>query len=377
MAIHSQQHDPASGRADWLPSSFTPGLVSVLIPTHNRADLLPATLESILAQSYPAIELVVVDDGSTDATADVLAAWQARFEQERGWTMTLVQQDNQGAPTARNRAAETAHGQWLKFFDDDDLLAHDVIAAEVAAIRASGADAAYGPHAFFVQSGDNYWVGKASNSSARQFPDTTLHAWVAGWDWALPASMLKRAFAANIGRWNPDLVRGQDLEFKVRMLEQNPSFVHAPSGGVFIRRHTRSVSHNSDPLAYQQMIATLERVERAAQEKIAPAIYRPQLARLWAQRAVWFYQDGAVAAARQCEAKAKALDSTATEATNGIVAKSISRIAGLIGLGLASRYRKFLGRVLLRSVGYRPGNMNKVRELPLSRNTPSTVDLKR
>ena len=77
--------------------------VSVVIPTHNRAQTLPRTLESVWAQTHRPIELILVDDGSTDATPQVVADWAARHEAAPYFVVRSLYQDNAGANAARNR----------------------------------------------------------------------------------------------------------------------------------------------------------------------------------------------------------------------------------------------------------------------------------
>jgi len=89
-------------------------LVSVIIPTYNRAALLTETINSVLAQTYPAVEIIVVDDGSTDNTAEVVAGYGER--------VIYLQQENQGETIARNRGIQVSKGTYLSFLDDDDLI---------------------------------------------------------------------------------------------------------------------------------------------------------------------------------------------------------------------------------------------------------------
>lgn len=87
--------------------------VSVIIPTYNRARLVAEAIESVLRQTRPPREIIVVDDGSTDETRQVLASFGNRI--------LAIHQDNKGVGGARNRALEVAQGRYLAFLDSDDL----------------------------------------------------------------------------------------------------------------------------------------------------------------------------------------------------------------------------------------------------------------
>lgn len=99
-------------------------LVSVIIPSYNSARYIASTLESALAQTYPAVEVIVVDDGSTDETQTVLAPYQSRI--------TVLPQSNSGPAAARNAGLRIARGVYLLFLDSDDLLVPTSVAARVA-----------------------------------------------------------------------------------------------------------------------------------------------------------------------------------------------------------------------------------------------------
>jgi glycosyltransferase involved in cell wall biosynthesis len=88
-------------------------LVSVIIPTFNRAGMVCEAIDSVLEQRFLDYELIVVDDGSTDNTQVMLAIYGNRF--------TLALQDNRGVSAARNKGAGMARGTWLAFLDSDDL----------------------------------------------------------------------------------------------------------------------------------------------------------------------------------------------------------------------------------------------------------------
>lgn len=87
--------------------------VSVVIPTHNRAALVKQTIDSVLGQTEPAREILVVDDGSTDDTLAQLAAYGDRIR--------VIHQEQAGVAAARNNAFRAAVGKWIGFVDDDDI----------------------------------------------------------------------------------------------------------------------------------------------------------------------------------------------------------------------------------------------------------------
>lgn len=110
-----------------------PEAISVVIPTYNRASLLREAIGSALAQTRPPDEIVVVDDGSTDETPQVIASFAGRI---RGF-----RQENGGEAAARNRGVAEARGPWIAFLDSDDLWepeALERLAAAAAALPAAG-----------------------------------------------------------------------------------------------------------------------------------------------------------------------------------------------------------------------------------------------
>src|SRR5512143_3733009 len=106
--------------------------ISVVVPTYNRAALLDQTLQAIFAQTVPVDEVIVVDDGSTDDTAQVCAR-QARH-------VHYIRQDNTGLPAfARNRGIAASTGDWIAFCDSDDQWHPRKMELQLAAIEAASA----------------------------------------------------------------------------------------------------------------------------------------------------------------------------------------------------------------------------------------------
>ena len=112
-------------------------LISVVIPTYNRKDKLPACIASVLAQTYPNLEVIVVDDASTDGT-------ELLFDCNIDPRVHYVRYgDNRGACYARNLGAQRAHGSILAFQDSDDLWHPDKLQKQYDLLTATGADLCY------------------------------------------------------------------------------------------------------------------------------------------------------------------------------------------------------------------------------------------
>ena len=102
--------------------------VSIIIPTYNRADFLKEAIESVLAQTFCDFELIVVDDGSTDRTRDLLDGYGARLRP--------IFQANRGVSSARNAGIRAAQGRYIALLDSDDLWLPKKLAAQIAAMEA-------------------------------------------------------------------------------------------------------------------------------------------------------------------------------------------------------------------------------------------------
>lgn len=129
-------------------------LLSVIVPTFNYAHLLPRLLGSVLPQVIDGCEVIVVDDGSTDNTLEVLAAIQLQSQQ----SFRFVSQANAGAAAARNYGWRISHGQWLLFLDSDDELLPGAIELLLAACRQQlQADLVLTGHAVVFPDGREKW----------------------------------------------------------------------------------------------------------------------------------------------------------------------------------------------------------------------------
>jgi hypothetical protein len=185
-------------------------LVSVVVATHNRPVLLAETLASIERQTYPALEIIVVNDAGSDVR-DVVA----RFPRAR----LFDQPENRGPAAARNRGLADARGTFVILFDDDDEMFPDHIATLANALLVSGLDVAYGQmiNAFVVRDGTGQYVIDALAGH-----DALLDHADIQWAGALAttAVMFRRAIVERVGNLDESLVAAEDYEFWYRLAEE-------------------------------------------------------------------------------------------------------------------------------------------------------------
>lgn len=115
--------------SEFLNGPGEPGLVSVVIPTYNRRYILGSAIQSVLDQTYPSVEVIVVDDGSKDDTESLVRGYDARVR--------YLRQDNAGVCAARNLGLKNARGEFVALLDSDDAWLPWKVAAQVAVLRRS------------------------------------------------------------------------------------------------------------------------------------------------------------------------------------------------------------------------------------------------
>jgi glycosyltransferase involved in cell wall biosynthesis len=131
MEIHTQNNFDMNTKANPASSANAPDsarpAVSVVIPAYNRAHCVAAAVESVFAQTFKDVEIIVVDDGSTDGTGKVLETF--------GNCVRLIHQSNGGVSSARNTGVRAARGKWVAFLDSDDRWYPDKLGRQVAALE--------------------------------------------------------------------------------------------------------------------------------------------------------------------------------------------------------------------------------------------------
>jgi glycosyltransferase involved in cell wall biosynthesis len=177
------------------------GLVSVVIAVRDRHRQLPEAVDSVLTQTGVDVEVVVVDDGSTDGTAEVADGIAARFDAVR-----VVHQANAGPSAARNTGVGVSSGHWLTFLDSDDLMMPGRLAAQVGELQRLGPrSVVMGEEHIEIADGV---VAPPSISAAQAQPRPR---------WYTMTMMTTRSVFDDVGGFDESLRIGEDTELLFRM----------------------------------------------------------------------------------------------------------------------------------------------------------------
>jgi glycosyltransferase involved in cell wall biosynthesis len=190
--------------------SHVAGLVSVIIPVYNRPRGLREAVQSALQQDYRPLEILIVDDGSTDGTGAV-ANELAHANRE---ILRVLRQDNAGPGVAREHGRREARGEFLQYLDSDDVLLPGKLARQVEALRSHPeADIAYGWTRYRYADGSVHptpWKGSGERHDTL-FPSILVQRW-----WDTPNPLYRTAICDRAGAWL-GLWNEEDWEYDVRV----------------------------------------------------------------------------------------------------------------------------------------------------------------
>jgi glycosyltransferase involved in cell wall biosynthesis len=223
-------------------------LISVLIPAYNAERFIATCLDSVVGQSYANIEVVVVNDGSTDNTSALLHDYAARDGRVR-----VIDKANEGVMLTRKRCIEEARGEWLFFVDADDNLASDIIAKLYSAVTASGCD---------IASGTLLRVKKGYTTSLWKSGEITDGEGFIG------GMITGKIYSAMIGRlyrhtlfeglyYYPEISMGEDLllNIQVAMRPEFGGICFVPDAIYHYVQWGSSLSHKKVSFDYQELFA--------------------------------------------------------------------------------------------------------------------------
>jgi len=209
-----------------------PGLVSTVIPVRDRAVLLREAVASALVQSWPQVEVIVVDDGSTDDTPAAAGALAAADPRVR-----VIHQANAGPAGARQAGLEAARGEFIQYLDSDDLLAPQKFRLQVEGLRAHPqCGASYGCTRRY-RIGDTPRDVPIKRTGERI--ETLFPALLESRFWSTSTPLYRRAVCEAAGPWRAELRNEEDWEYECRIAALGTRLHHVPAFLSDTRDHAR------------------------------------------------------------------------------------------------------------------------------------------
>ncbi|MBA2883005.1 glycosyltransferase involved in cell wall biosynthesis [Desulfosalsimonas propionicica] len=258
------------------PEHFQP-LVSVIIPTYNRAELLPDAIESVMQQTYPEFEVIVVDDGSTDDTAAIMSQWSDRI--------TYIRREiNEGRSAVVNLAVNIAQGNFIAILDSDDVWLPHKLKRQVEVFKHFPECGAVGGGAMYMDlSGRPF--GKA------MIPSEIIEYKKFAVSMCLPGShsneIMRREAFEKVGGLDVALRRAQDYDFWLKLIRQYP--IRAVPEVLMYKRAHQGKRPYAD-------IETIVKCRKLIASRIPePELRRKHLAWMWFQVARKSFASGRVA----------------------------------------------------------------------------------
>jgi glycosyltransferase involved in cell wall biosynthesis len=224
--------------------------VSVIIPAYNCENYIGAAIDSILGQNYPSLEILVVDDGSTDSTADVLETF--------GDKVQVISQKNSGSAVARNIGLEKSTGDYIAFLDSDDIWLEGKLSSQVSFLETH---AEYG----LVYSDWVCWhpdkdgifkdhgYDKDTTSAKRPLSGWLFEELIKDCIVWTGTVLMRRAVYEKTGAFDATLMRGQDYDYWLRIAQEFKIHKLADIHAVY-RIHDQSVSHKPKSINYQYVL---------------------------------------------------------------------------------------------------------------------------
>jgi hypothetical protein len=231
-----------------------PPLVTVIVPVYNGAMFLRAAIENILGQGYPSIEIIVVDDGSTDDIDGAVASVAS--------DLRFFKQSNAGAAAARNRGIRDASGEFIAFLDVDDLWPEGNLRVFVEFMRGHpDIDVVHGYGQlmeFDATTGGYEYVGNPHES----FP------------FYIGAALFRRRAFEKVGLFDPELRFAEDTDWFNRAIESQIGLERLPQVSLLVRRHGQNLTHGKSLVELNTLRVFKKALDRKRQRKIEDAAQR-------------------------------------------------------------------------------------------------------
>ena len=227
-------------------------LVSILIPCYNARKWLKQAIESALNQTYFSKEVIVVDDGSTDNSLEIIQSFGDAIRYETGI--------NQGGNAARNRLLELSNGEWLQYLDADDYLLPDKIAQQIEYLEKNlNTDIIYSPSIF------QYHTSEKVTQEILPIP-LPHDPWILLARWYLPQTgspLWRKQAIVDVGGWKVNQPCCQEHELYLRLLIAQKSFRYCEEAASVYRQWSElTVCKKSKLKTYRKRLEVIDKIEQ-------------------------------------------------------------------------------------------------------------------
>lgn len=255
-------------------------LVSIIIPCYNNETFVKQAIESAIHQTYANVEVIVIDDGSTDSSLEIIRSFENLIQWETG--------TNQGAPKTRNRALEVAKGEYIKFLDADDILLPDCLDRQVK--RASQLSSKRKAIVY----GDAIWInrdGKPLPSNPllpRQEDEDPIYHILSQCP-LTSCPLHKRDYLLEIGGFDPSIPKGQEHDLHLRLVLAGVEFVYH-LGAVYQYREysdtnrisNRGLSGKGAMIHFEILKQQCRKIEQQTRKPLSSDVRKILAQRFWA-----------------------------------------------------------------------------------------------
>ncbi|CAN4273172.1 WcaA Glycosyltransferases involved in cell wall biogenesis [Methylophilaceae bacterium] len=240
---------------------YVSGMVSVVIPTYNQVGFVKETIDSVLAQDYPFLQIIITDDGSTDGTAKIIQDYAQQYPEKVGAVTSVI---NTGIPANFNRGFQQVKGEYIAWLGGDDLMLPEKITKQVK-IMQERPDAVGCCHdAEVFQSQDGKLIGLFSElmNGRLEFKEGGVELWFAQNYFMLPSTVMIRSAAAPQHGFDERLKYQNDWLFDVEVFRQGKCVPLNEVLGRY-RRHENNVTGNFSLLntGHEEVMISLAIIE--------------------------------------------------------------------------------------------------------------------
>ena len=230
--------------------------ISVVIPAYNAAKTISETIDSVRRQTFTDFELIVINDGSSDHTAELVNA----VADDR---LQLFSYENGGLPVARNRGIDRASGEFIAFLDADDLWTPDKLELQLEALQKHPkAGVAYSWTTHMSQDGKVFYASSSVSFEGDVYSELLVSNFLTNGS----NPLIRRSAIESVGGFDPSLASAEDWEYWLRLAAQWP-FAVVPKSQIFYRHSSTSMSNRVD-VTEKYNVIVIERVFKSAPQTL-------------------------------------------------------------------------------------------------------------